>query len=71
MCYTKEGKFYTNSDLSNADLIFAPEKHEGWINIYKTKESWSSSYNIWPTKEEAKKVIGGGYITTVKIEWEE
>ena len=34
MCYTKGGKFYTGSDLSDAGLFFAPEKHEGWINVY-------------------------------------
>ena len=72
--YTKEGKINTN-DSNSADLFFAPEKHEGWINIYKTSEGWSSIYSIYsyiyPTEEEAKKVIGGDYVTTAKIEWEE
>ena len=54
------------------DLFFAPEKHEGWINIYRTKDDGLfSSNNIWATEEEAKRVKGGAYITTVKIEWDE
>lgn len=72
MCYTKEGKVYTDSLASNADLFFASEKHEGWINIYRTKDDGLfSSNNIWTTEEEAKRVKGGAYITTVKIEWDE
>ena len=72
--FTKNGNF-CQSEETRFDLFFAPEKHEGWVNIYKTSEGWSSMYNIYsyiyPTEEEAKKVIGGDYITTVKIEWEE
>lgn len=72
--YTKDGE-YTANKSSDKDLFFAPEKHEGWVNIYKTSEGWFSIYNIYsyiyPTEEEAKKVIGGDYITTIKIEWEE
>ena len=71
MCYSKEGKVY-NDNLSNVDLFFATEKHEGWINIYRTKDDGLfSSNNIWATEEEAKRVKGGAYITTVKIEWDE
>ena len=54
------------------DLFFAPEKHEGWINVYKSGFSWSLGTNIWPTEEEAKEWIGAAdYVTTIKIEWEE
>ena len=54
------------------DFFFAPEKHEGWINVYKSGFSWSLGTNIWPTEEEAKEWIGAtDYVTTIKIEWEE
>ena len=33
-CFNKEGKLVKNKD-HQLDLFFAPEKHEGWINIYR------------------------------------
>ena len=72
LCYTKEGKIYLDNGLSDADLFFAPEKHEGWINLYKSGIGWSLSASIWQTEEEAKKWAGAAdYATTIKIEWEE
>ena len=56
---------------SHLDLFFAPEKKEGWINIYKSGFGWSLGTNIWQTEEEAKKWVGAAdYIATAKIEWE-
>lgn len=55
-----------------SDLFFAPEKHEGWVNVYKSESNRSLGTNIWPTEEEAKEWIGAAdYVTTIKIEWEE
>ena len=71
MCYTKEGKFYTDSDLSNADLFFAPEKHEGYVNAYRSLESGNLyCANVFESEELAKGA-GNGSIATIKIEWEE
>ena len=53
------------------DLFFAPEKHEGWINVYEEGTNRYLDGCICVTKEEAKKIRGYGYITTIKIEWEE
>ena len=65
------GKFRDGYD-SHLDLFFAPEKHEGWINLYKSGNGWSLGANIWQTEEEAKKWVGAAdYATTIKIEWEE
>ena len=65
------GKFRNGYD-SHLDLFFAPEKHEGWINLYKSGNGWSLGANIWQTEEEAKKWVGAAdYATTIKIEWEE
>lgn len=62
--------------LPKFDLFFAPEKKEGWINIYKYNLSSliTPGSQVYNTKEEAESAIGSGlvdYISTVKIEWEE
>ena len=56
---------------SEYDLFFAPEKHEGWVNIYEEGTNRYLEGCIYVTKEEAKRIRGYGYITTIKIEWEE
>ena len=55
------------------DLFFAPEKHEGWINIKKTALGYYCSSHIFQTKEDAENhEIGGNcLVVTKKIEWEE
>ena len=60
------------SSLDNYNLFFAPEKHEGWINVYKNLTTSASFYcdYVFDSEEEAK-MKGGGAIATVKIEWEE
>ena len=69
--YTKKGEYSLGTECSY-DLFFAPEKHEGWVNVYKSGFSWSLGTNIWPTEEEAKEWIGAAdYTTTIKIEWKE
>ena len=70
--FTKDGKWCTDGTNSNKDLFFAPEKHEGWINLYKSGNGWSLGTSIWQTEEEAKEWVGAAdYTTTIKIEWEE
>lgn len=61
-----------------SDLFFAPEKHEGWINIYFGKDGPISGNIIFNSKEEAEEssrhCIGFTkdlYITSIKIEWED
>ena len=71
--YTKDGKYYTAcSDI--LDLFFAPEKHEGWINIYRNEdEDYYKGMVIFSSKEDAieKGRKFSDYITTTKVEWEE
>ena len=72
--YTKDGRHYTDcSDIF--DLFFAPEKHEGWVNLYKDLDEGRTRYigNIYNSKEGAENSIinNGRYLTTLKIEWEE
>lgn len=69
--YTKEGKFYTDS-TGSLDLFFAPEKHEGWVNIYQDFGLGIRNCKcIFDSKEEALRNSDQKAIATVKIEWEE
>ena len=66
--YTKNGKFFGDTSYKY-DLFFAPEKHEGWVNVYRDLESGELYCGyVYDSEEEAKK---RGGIATVKIEWEE
>ena len=74
--FTKDGKF-SDGGVRNLDLFFAseaPEKHEGWVNIYlNANRNYEVSCCIYKSKESAEEAIEGDsdYITTLKIEWEE
>lgn len=68
--YTKNGEICEGIS-TDSDLFFAPEKREGWVNVYKAGNTPHSDTCIWPTEEEAKKWANDDYVTTVKIEWEE
>ena len=58
---------------SKGDLFFAPEKIEGWVNIYKYNSKITTGSLVYNTKEEAESAKGNrsDYISTVKVEWEE
>ena len=67
------GKFRSGYN-SHLDLFFAPEKHEGWLNIYRSESGFYLRGNPYKSKEEAEEVAKANYknfCTTVKIEWEE
>ena len=77
--YTRKGENWISKE-SDRDIFFAPEKHEGWVNIYKaaapreTLGCLMTRYvgsSIWPTEEEAKTAADADDIVTIKIEWEE
>ena len=77
--FCKDGRFIIGEE-SKCDLFFAPEKHEGWVNIYKAgayRETLVCMANryvgscIWPTEEEAKTAADPDPVVTIKIEWEE
>ena len=68
--FDTSGKYWSGCN-NHLDLFFAPEKHEGWVNVYKSESDWSLGASIWQTEEEAKKWVGAAdYATTIKIEWE-
>ena len=68
LSYTKDGKLYVG-ETNDYDLFFAPEKHEGWVNVYRDFDDMMCG-SVFATEEDAKcnaKIA----IATVKIEWEE
>ena len=72
--FTKDGRLWDNTDNNSNDLFFAPEEHEGWINIYlNANRNYEGSCCIYKSKESAEEFGREckSYITTVKIEWEE
>lgn len=71
--YTEDGCSYSGR-MSFFDLFFAPEIHEGWVNVYEGTDgnSYVGDAHIFKSKEDAEKEgkKWKDYITTVKIEWE-
>ena len=66
--YTKGGRHCTA--CADFDLFFAPEKHEGWVSIYRgVKNDDYFTVGIFDSEEKAKE--RGGSIATVKVEWED
>lgn len=61
------------------DLFFAPEKHEGWVNVYHNGYCYRFDNNYpFATEKEAKDnslapnvEIGYEYVGTIKVEWED
>ena len=57
------------------DLFFVTEKHEGWINVYRDRDTGTVSFGaiLYTSREEAEEVgkTDVYYAATAKIEWEE
>lgn len=72
--WTQQGKSFFNSDTPN-DLFFAPEKHEGWVNLYKYANKdcayYLGSINNSKAEAEDKRDTSDKCIATIRIEWEE
>lgn len=69
--YTFDGK-HNNVD-SHLDLFFAPEKKEGWLNLYK-EDGRVIIGTVYPIKSEKSAKMASedkNYVATCKIEWEE
>lgn len=70
--YTEDGSWFDSTSSPN-DLFFAPEKHAGWVNLYRSDKSLLNiDGGLFKTKEEAEAGRkDANYISTAKIEWEE
>ncbi len=72
--YTTDGKLYTEGDDSPADIFFAPEKKEGWLNLYKDGDGRVAIGTVFPIESEKDARMASedkDYVATCKIEWEE
>ena len=73
--YYQNGAWCNEFPNHKLDLVFAPIKREGWINIYKGVIENHLPYvgqKVYKSKEEAiKNKCSDCYFTTLKIEWEE
>ena len=74
----RETGHYNIYGESIGDLFFAPEKHEGWINIFRGKDGPLTGNTVFASKEEAEESRWHGnsftkdlYLESVKVEWEE
>ena len=74
LSWSKQGKSLSLND-SSFDLFFAPETHEGWVNLYKCTNKDCAYYigSIYNSKAEAenKRDTSDNYVATIKLEWEE
>ena len=73
LSYTKNGYFYYDERKDVNDLFFAPEKYEGWVNIYTDCNNTDClGTRIFKSKDEAEKEgkKWEDYVITIKIEWE-
>ena len=61
---------YAGTNIYN--LFFAPEKHEGWVNIYQDEKFGNLCCRyVFCSEEEARQKRAKEAIATAKIEWEE
>lgn len=73
-CFGEDG-YVVGSNCNDAnDLFFAPEKHEGWMNVYRDRDTGAVNFGILHTSREEAEELGKSdvyYAATAKIEWEE
>ena len=68
--FCKDGRFIIGEE-SPRDLFFAPERKEGWVNVYCQDNRYLCG-NVYNSESEANlHSRSAGYLATVKIEWEE
>lgn len=73
VAYTIKGKFVYGRNQPD-DLVMAPIKKVGWLNIYEDSCGTGCSRRcgcLWDTKEEALEHKEKYCTTTIKVEWEE
>ena len=72
--FNRNGKVQGH-EITPLDLFFAPEKHEGWVNVFEDAvgRPFVPYYDIFTSKESAEESGKNKecYIATAKIEWEE
>ena len=74
LLYYENGRYYFSGKEGEDDLLFAPEKHEGWIIINKYPDGVRDTNGIiYHTKSDVPNItpVGVKRVATIKIEWEE
>lgn len=76
--YTLDGRFNVEVKDDKFDLVMAPIKKEGWINVYRSSNGamYTEQERIYNSEEEAiagkfDRTYNRVYVTSKKIEWEE
>ena len=71
--YTIDGCFHEGAHDNDYDLVMCFEKHEGWMNLYKSSDGSILSGDVHSTRAEAEENVIKAlqFVTTIKIEWEE
>lgn len=75
--FTSEGKYSVKLEETAYDLLMAPIKHKGYINVLRTEKSreYMTGCQIFEKEDEAKqeaaKISHIEHIATIPIEWEE
>lgn len=73
--WTENGYWDMNGNETDADLCFAPEKHEGWICVYDACNKAKYVDGIVYSTEELAKLSAiktdNKVVAITKIEWEE
>ena len=73
--YFPNGKRYLSASADSCmDLFFAPEKKEGWLNLYKDENGRVAIGTVYPIESEKDAKMASedkDYVATCKIEWEE
>ena len=72
--FSNDGRFIVCEE-SSCDLFFAPEKHEGWLNLFKDTLGIIYGGCVYTSKDDAKEeehpTDRESHVATIKIEWEE
>ena len=55
--YDKNGIFYTSGISDNNDLFFAPETHEGWINVYRYSDGGHAYAGLYTIPKKMLKSV--------------
>lgn len=72
--YDQTGTYNCSRHESVDDLMLAGERHDGWVNVYRTKRGGIIFSEVYEEKEialAAKRLTSGAYADTIKIEWRE
>lgn len=71
--YTIDGYIVHDEDSLENNLVMTPEKHEGWVYLFKACDGLPYTSKIYNNQKEAERVgrCAPGYVDTIKIEWEE